>query len=79
MRETRTECGQKPLVPATAAGRGLGCLPLGSAQSRATARLLAARKVSEEDGLRFEVRSLVDGQRVNLDDASGPDSQRGRE
>jgi hypothetical protein len=39
-------------LPATAAGRGLGCFPLRSPQSRAAARaLVAARQESEaEDG-----------------------------
>jgi hypothetical protein len=45
-----------------------GNYALGSAQSRAAARsLLAARKTSEGDELRFEVRSIVDGARINFD------------
>ena len=45
-----------------------GNYPLGSAQSRAAARsLLAARKASEGDEVRFEVRSIVDGTRINFD------------
>ncbi|MGC1296495.1 MAG: hypothetical protein WA869_15785, partial [Alloacidobacterium sp.] len=40
------------MLPATALGKGLGCLPLVSAQSRAAARaLVTARQESEtEDG-----------------------------
>ena len=38
-------------MPATAAGRGLGCFPLRSPQSRAAARaLVAARQESEAEG-----------------------------
>lgn len=45
-----------------------GCFALGSAQSRAAARaMLVTRKASEEDGLRFQVVSAVDGLPVNLD------------
>jgi hypothetical protein len=43
-------------------------LRLGSPQSRAAARFLViAWKASKEDEQRFEVRSVVDGSRVNLD------------
>jgi hypothetical protein len=46
-----------------------GCFVLGSAQSRAAARaMLARRKATEEDGLRFQVVSVVDGSRVNFDE-----------
>lgn len=52
MRETRTERAQGPLVPATAARKGLGCLPVGSAASRAVARALAkARQEIEAEGI----------------------------
>ena len=45
-----------------------GNYPLGSAQSRAAARsLLAARNASQGKELRFEVRSIVDGARINFD------------
>lgn len=48
MTESRTERAQKPLIPATAASKGLGYLPMGSASSRAAARALAtARQESE--------------------------------
>jgi hypothetical protein len=44
-----------------------GAFALGSAESRAAARaILEARKASEDE-LRFEVRSIVDGERINLD------------
>ena len=50
MRETRTERTQRPLVTATAASKGLGTLPVGSAWSRAAARALAsARQESEAE------------------------------
>lgn len=50
MRETRAECGRRPLLPATVLSSGLGYLPLCSAQSRAAARALAtARKASEAE------------------------------
>jgi hypothetical protein len=42
--------------------------PLRSLQSRAAARsLLDARKASAEDGLRFQVVSILDGKPMNLD------------
>jgi len=45
-----------------------GNFALGSRQSRAAARsLLVARKASEEDELRFQAVSIVDGSRLNLD------------
>jgi hypothetical protein len=45
-----------------------GNYALGSPQSRAAARsLLVDRKASEEDQLRFQVVSMVDGSRVNFD------------
>lgn len=50
MIETRTERTGRPSLRATAAGRGLGCFPLGSPQSRAAARaLVAARRESEAE------------------------------
>src|SRR5271155_2447677 len=62
-----SERPQGPL-PATDSGVRPGAFPLGSAQSRAAARsLVAARKASEENELRFQVVSVVDGARVNLD------------
>jgi hypothetical protein len=68
MTETRTERTEWLSLPATAAGRGLGCFPLRSPHSRAAARsLIAARNAGEEDGLRFQVVSIVDGKPVNLD------------
>ena len=55
---------QKPLG-ATDSGLRLSDYPLGSRESRAAARaMLVARNADE---LRFEVRSIVDGSRVNLD------------
>lgn len=52
MRETRTERAEGPLVPATAARKGLGCLLVGSAASRAVARALAkARQESEAEDI----------------------------
>jgi hypothetical protein len=42
--------------------------PLGSWQSRAAARaMLERRKASEEEGLRFQVVSIVDGSLVAFD------------
>ena len=68
MTETRTERRDRPFLPATASAKRLGDLPLGSPQSRAAARsLLDARKASEEDELRFQVVSILDGKPVNLD------------
>lgn len=50
MTETRTERTERPILPATAAGKGLGCFPLRSPQSRAAARaLVAARQASEAE------------------------------
>lgn len=50
MTETRTERTERPSLPATAAGRGLGCFPLRSPQSRAAARaLVAARREREAE------------------------------
>ena len=46
----RTERTEKPFLTATASGKGLGSLPLGSPQSRAAARALAnVRQESESD------------------------------
>ena len=51
MTETRTERTGRPSLPATAAGRRLGCFPLRSPQSRAAARaLVAARREIEAEG-----------------------------
>lgn len=44
MIKTRTERTEWPALPATAAGKGLGSLPLGSAQSRAAALVLVAAR-----------------------------------
>lgn len=50
MTETRTERTGRPSLPATAAGKGLGSLPIGSPHSRAAARaLVAARQASEAE------------------------------
>ena len=52
MTETRTERTGRASLTATAAGKGLGCFPLRSPQSRAAARaLVAARQesVAEDD------------------------------
>jgi hypothetical protein len=54
---------------ATDSGLRLAEYPLGTRQSRAAARaLLEARKLSEDDGLRFQVVSIVDGSPVNFDE-----------
>ncbi len=54
MNKNRTECDTRPLLSATALGRGLGYLPLGSAQSRAAARaLLTAQQEGEGTLLRL--------------------------
>jgi hypothetical protein len=67
MTETRAERTEWLSLPATALHSRLGDLPLGSLQSRAATRsLIAARKACEEDGLRFQVVSIVDGKPVNL-------------
>ncbi len=52
MNKNRTGRTRRPLLLATALGKGLGCFPLGSAQSRAAARsLVTAQQESEtEDG-----------------------------
>lgn len=50
MTGTRIERAGRPLLPATAAGRGVGCFPLLSPQSRAAARaLMAARREREAE------------------------------
>jgi hypothetical protein len=55
MREPAQKRVQGPLVPATAASKGLDFLPVGSAASRAAARSLAnARQASEADQRRYE-------------------------
>lgn len=57
MRETRTERAEGLSLPATAAAKGLGMLPLGSAHSRAAARsLIAARKAIQGEGHFIRVR-----------------------
>lgn len=57
---------ERPL-PATDSGPRPGAFPLGSAQSRAAARsLLAARKASEDDEMRFQTVSILDGKPANL-------------
>jgi len=67
MARTRTERAERPSLPATVSRVRPGCFPLGSPQSRAAARsLVAERKASEPDELRLEVRSIVDGKRVDL-------------
>ena len=48
MKETRTEHYERPLLPATAANTGLGYFQLGSEQSRAAARALAAERQRNE-------------------------------
>ena len=48
MRETRTERAERPFLPATAAGKGLGSLPVGSGQSRAAARSLLTARMERE-------------------------------
>ena len=40
---------------------------LGSAQPRAAARVSGSWRGCEEDEVRFEVRSIVDGSQVNVD------------
>lgn len=50
MTETRTERTGRPFLPATAAGKGLGCFPLRSPQSRAAARALVAARQESEAG-----------------------------
>jgi len=59
--------GSQGRLGATDSGPRPGGFPLGSAQSRAAARALLAAREREEDGLRFVVRSVVDGKPVNLD------------
>jgi len=52
MIKTRAERAVRPSLPATAAGKGLGDLPLGSPQSRAAARavMIARQESAAEDG-----------------------------
>jgi hypothetical protein len=51
MIRTRTISTERPFLLATAAGKGMGNLPIGSLQSRAAARsLVAARQESEAGG-----------------------------
>jgi hypothetical protein len=60
--------GSQKGLGATDSGVRPGCFALGSTQSRAAARsLLVARKASEEDELRFEAVSILDGSRLNFD------------
>src|ERR1017187_188542 len=60
--------GSQGRLGATDSSPRPGCFSLGSAQSRAAARaMLVTRKASEEDGLRFQVVSAVDGLPVNFD------------
>jgi hypothetical protein len=67
MGKTRSQDAETQLLPATASRKGLGGLPLGSLQSRAAARsLIAARQKSEQDGLRFQTVSVLDGKRADL-------------
>jgi hypothetical protein len=50
MTKTRLERTERPFLGATAAGKGLGGLPLGSPQSRAAARaLLTSRQETEAE------------------------------
>jgi hypothetical protein len=51
MIKTRSERTEAPFLPATAAGKGLGDLPLGSAQSRAAARALLERRLAGRNRL----------------------------
>lgn len=68
MQESHVGRAEKPFLPATSARKGLGSIPVGSAQSRAAARsLLAAREASEgECGLHFQAVSILDGKAVDL-------------
>ena len=51
MTQARTGQAERSILPATAAGNGLGSLSIGSAQSRAAARsLLTARQECEAEG-----------------------------
>jgi hypothetical protein len=61
-----TKRSEKPLG-ATDSGSRPAAYPLGSALSRAAARSLAMARRESEDQLRFQVVSIVDGSRVNLD------------
>jgi hypothetical protein len=68
MTETRSERAESPFLPATASHEGLGGFPLGSVQSRAAARsLIAARRQREQESLRFQAVSLLDGKPLYLD------------
>ena len=59
MSKTRTERTEWPVLLATAAGRGLASLPIGSLQSRAAARsLLADRKTQEGEGTIVRIRRI---------------------
>ena len=50
MRKPHIGRAERPLLPATASSKGLGCFRLGSEQSRAAARaLIAARKHGESE------------------------------
>jgi hypothetical protein len=61
--------GAKRGLGATDSSPRPGRFALGSWQSRAAARaMLVRRKGSEEEGLRFQVVSIVDGSRVNFDE-----------
>jgi hypothetical protein len=54
-------------LPATDSGPRPGAFPLGSAQSRAAVRsMVEARDASEEDEIRFQMVSILDGKPVNL-------------
>jgi hypothetical protein len=62
-----TNKGAQGFLHATDSDPRPGCLPLGSAQSRAAARaLLTARKASEEDEICLQTGSILDGKPVNF-------------
>ena len=48
MNRTRTECAQRPFLPATVTARSLADYPLASAQSRAAARAVVAARQERE-------------------------------
>jgi hypothetical protein len=69
MIKTRLERTEKPSLPATAAGKGLGDLPLGSPQSRAAARALVAARQGSEADAEWDGPLSMDGVAEALDEA----------
>lgn len=60
MTESRTECMERPFLPATASAKWLASFPLSSIQSRAAARsLLDARRAAKGEGTLVRIVSVA--------------------